>query len=105
MNEFFFEGSTSTLGKLNVSNFKGTNLFPILGSVLIGAFIAAPIIGSNVLKYLDPGAGSFIIQALMSVTTCSICGIPLAIVGAVVYFLTKKGKKNTQSDSSNESNS
>lgn len=105
MNDYFFEGKTSTLDKVSVFNFKGINLFSIFGSMLIGALIAIPIIGSNVLKYLDPGAGSLLIQTLMSVTTCSICGIPIAIIGAVVYFLTKKGKKNTQPDSANESNS
>lgn len=105
MNNFFFEGKTSLLDKVSFPNFKVTNLFPIFGSVLIGVLIVIPIIGSNVMKYLDPGSGSFLLQTLMSVTTCSICGIPLTIIGTVVYFLTKKGKKNTQSDSTNESNS
>lgn len=105
MNELFFANKTSPLHKLIVPNFREINLFPIFGIVVVSAIITVPIIGSNVLKYLDPGAGSFLIQTLMSVTTCSICGIPIAIVGAVVYFLTKKGKKNTQSDSANKSNS
>jgi hypothetical protein len=105
MNEYFFEGKTSTQDKVGVYDFKIIKLFPIFGIVLISALIAIPLIESNVLKYLDPGSGSFLIQTLMSLTTCSICGIPLVIIGAVVYFLTKNRKKNTQSDSINEFNS
>ena len=105
VNDIYFAGKTSALDKTSVPNFKGINWFLLFGSMLVGALIAIPIIGSNVLKYLDPGAGSFLIQTIMSVTACSICGIPLAIIGAVVYLLTKRGKKDPQSDSTNESNS
>ena len=91
MNDFFFDRNTSALDKPSAYNFKGINHLLVFGSMLIGVLIAIPIIGSNVMKYLDPGSGSFLIQ----LTTCSICGIPLAMIGAVIYYLTKKGKKDS----------
>ena len=101
MNAHFFEGKTYEPEKTGVNGLK----FPMLKIVLICALITISLIESNVLKYLDPGSGSFLIQTIFGLTTCSICGIPLAIIGAVVYFVTKNRKKNTKSDSTKESNS
>jgi hypothetical protein len=98
MNAHFFEGKAYEQEKTSVNGFK----FSILKIMLICALITISLIESNVLKYLDPGSGSVLIQTILG---CSICGIPLAIIGAVVYFFTKNRKKNTQSDSTKESNS
>ncbi|MFN8388402.1 MAG: hypothetical protein U0V48_18675 [Anaerolineales bacterium] len=105
MNDIYFARKTSALNKTSVSNFKGINRFLLFGSVLVGALIATPLIGSNVLKYLDPGSGSFIIQTILSATACSMCAMPLAVLGAVIYYLTKRAKNNPQSGSEDESNS
>ena len=105
VNDIYFARKTSALNKTSVSNFKGINRFLLFGSVLVGALIATPLIGSNVLKYLDPGSGSFIIQTILSATACSMCAMPLAVLGAVIYFLTKRAKNNPQSGSEDESNS
>lgn len=105
VNDIYFERKISALDKTSVYNFKGITQFLLFGSALVGAFIAIPIIGSNVLKYLDPGAGSFIIQTILSATACSMCAMPLAVLGAVIYYLTKRAKNNPQSGSEDESNS
>jgi hypothetical protein len=84
----------------------GSKLPILLGVVLFFALVTFLFIAPNVLKYLDPGSGSFLIQLLIGgASSCAICGIPIAIIGAVIYFFTKNRRKQTQSDSTNESDS
>ncbi|MCE9645360.1 MAG: hypothetical protein K8S20_05115 [Chloroflexi bacterium] len=101
MNAKLFGIRNYNQAKTNVNNIK-LQLFKIL---LICILITVPIIGSNVLKYLDPGSGSMLIQTIMGMSSCAICGIPVAIIGAVVYFFTKKKNSNSQSDSTKETDS
>lgn len=92
MNTHLFENKTYERERIVVNDFK----LPILRNVLICTLMTVLLIEANVLKYLDPGSGSLLIQTMIfGLTSCSICGIPLAIIGGVVYFLTKNRKKNT----------
>ena len=100
MNVKFFEGRNYKQEKTSAKDIK----FPTLKILLICILITVLLIESNVLKYLDPGSGSFLIQLILG-PACAICGIPAAIIGAVVYFFTKKRKNNSQSDSTKESGS
>lgn len=84
MNAHFFEDKTYEKEKTGLNGFK----ISILKIVLISTLITIALIESNVLKYLDPGSGSMLIQTIQALTACSICGIPLAIIGTVVYYLT-----------------
>ncbi|MCC6301078.1 MAG: hypothetical protein IT314_17450 [Anaerolineales bacterium] len=63
----------------------------LLTCILLAALVTMP----NVLKYLDPGAGSFLLQAVMGITSCTICGIPVALIGALIYYFTKGRRNNS----------
>jgi hypothetical protein len=98
MNAKVYESRIYNQAKTSANDIK----FPTFKILLICILIAVLLLESNLLKYLDPGSGSFLIQTLMGMSSCAICGIPVAIVGAVVYFFTKKRKNNSQSDSTKE---
>jgi hypothetical protein len=52
--------------------------------------------------YLDPGAGSFLIQLLIG--ACTFCGTPAAAIVAIIAFFRYRGKKSKeQTSSTNES--
>ncbi len=55
--------------------------------------------------YLDPSAGSFLIQLLIAaVLGCGLCGTPAAAVAAILAFFHFRSKKsNEQTSSMNES--
>jgi hypothetical protein len=45
-----------------------------------------------ILLYLDPGSASFMIQLLFAAITY--CGIPLAIIGAIVAYIRHLRKRD-----------
>jgi hypothetical protein len=97
MNASLFSGKKYSQEKTN--DFK----FLALKILLFSTLITVPLIESNSLKYLDPGSGSMIFQTIFGLSQCAICGIPVAIIGAVIYFFRKKKKNDSQSDSTKES--
>jgi hypothetical protein len=103
MNAKLFESRNYNQAKTSANEIK----FPTIEILLICILITVPLIGSNVLKYLDPGSGSLLLQTIMGMgmSSCAICGLPVAIIGAVVYFFKKKRNNNSQSDSTKESSS
>jgi hypothetical protein len=48
--------------------------------------------------YLDPGAGSFLIQLLIG--ACAFCGTPAAAIAAIVAFFRYQGKKSKEQNES-----
>ena len=50
--------------------------------------------------YLDPGAGSFLIQLLIA--ACMFCGTPAAAIASIVALIRYLGKKSKEQTSSTD---
>lgn len=94
MNAKVFARNNYYQEKMSATSFK----LLILSILLIFILVTTPPIGSNVLKYLDPGSGSLLLQTILGMSQCAICGLPVAAIGAVIYYFTKKRKNKPSSD-------